>query len=97
MQKWTPRYEAPEPLEGNVIAVTIGGTVVWAVLFLAQLPFYGWFDERGHTWWVWTCLAGTGLGVFGIWFVRRREAAIARDRGAAEKAAAEAEVHDSDT
>ncbi|MCZ9337881.1 DUF2530 domain-containing protein, partial [Streptomyces sp. TRM76130] len=46
--------------------------------------FYGWFDDRGHLWWLWTCLAGAGLGLIGIWYVRRRDAAIARARGAGE-------------
>ncbi|MFB8016884.1 hypothetical protein ACFC5E_36240, partial [Streptomyces rochei] len=39
---------------GLVPCEPCGGTVLWFVLFLAQLPFYGWFDEHGHTWWVWT-------------------------------------------
>lgn len=47
-----------------------------------QLPFYGWFDDHGHTWWVWTCLAGAGLGLIGIWYVRGRDAAIRRDTAA---------------
>ncbi|MGC3000109.1 DUF2530 domain-containing protein [Streptomyces sp. G35A] len=75
------KHEAPEPLEGPVIATTVGGTIVWFVLFLVQLPFYGWLDDHGHTWWLWTCLAGTGLGCVGIWYVRRRDAAIRRAAG----------------
>lgn len=78
MAKWTPTHEAPEPLEGPVVPTIVGGTVIWFVLFLVQLPFYGWFDDHGHLWWVWTCLAGAGLGLIGIWYVRRREAAIKR-------------------
>jgi hypothetical protein len=78
MAKWTPKHEAPEPLEGPVVATITGGTVLWFVLFLVQIPFYSWFDGRGLMWWVWTCLAGAGLGVIGIWYVRAREAAIAR-------------------
>ena len=78
MAKWTPKHEAPEPLEGPVVATIVGGTIVWFVLFLVQLPFYGWFDEHGHTWWLWTCLAGGGLGFIGIWYVRRRDAALER-------------------
>ncbi|MBC9727179.1 DUF2530 domain-containing protein [Streptomyces sp. TRM68367] len=74
----SPKHEAPEPLEGPVVATVTGGTVIWFVLFLVQLPFYGWFADHGHTWWLWTCLAGGGLGLFGIWYVRRREAAIKR-------------------
>ncbi|GAA0640584.1 DUF2530 domain-containing protein [Streptomyces thermocarboxydovorans] len=72
------RHEAPEPLEGPVVGTVVGGTIVWFVLFLVQLPFYGWFEEHGHTWWLWTCLAGGGLGLIGIWYVRKRDAAIKR-------------------
>ncbi|MBT2398528.1 DUF2530 domain-containing protein [Streptomyces sp. ISL-100] len=78
MAKWTPKHEAPEPLEGPVVATIVGGTILWFVLFLVQLPFYGWFDDRDATWWVWTCLAGAGLGLIGIWYVRGRDRAIKR-------------------
>lgn len=77
--EWTSgRRQAPDPLEGNVVAAVLVGTVVWAALFLVQLPFYGWFSDHGHTWWLWTCLAGAGLGLLGLWLVRRREAALRR-------------------
>ncbi|MDX2545261.1 DUF2530 domain-containing protein [Streptomyces sp. WI04-05B] len=76
MAKWTPIHEAPEPLEGPVVATITGGTILWFVLFLIQLPFYGWHRDHGHEWWVWTCLAGTVLGLYGTWFVRKRDAAI---------------------
>ncbi len=78
MAKWTPKHEAPEPLEGPVVATITGGTIVWFALFLIQLPFYGWFHDHGHAWWLWTCLAGGGLGLIGIWYVRKRDAAIRR-------------------
>lgn len=74
----SPQHEAPEPLEGPVVATITGGTILWFVLFLVQLPFYGWFDSHGHLWWVWTCLAGGGLGLIGIWYVRGRDAALKR-------------------
>ncbi|WP_344567926.1 DUF2530 domain-containing protein [Streptomyces axinellae] len=77
MDKWTNgEREAPEPLEGNVVATVVTGTAIWLVLFLAQLPFYGWYADHGHTWWLWTCAAGAGLGCIGIWYVRARDAAI---------------------
>ncbi|MEF9904663.1 DUF2530 domain-containing protein [Streptomyces sp. P9-A2] len=82
MVKGNPQHEAPEPLEGPVVATIVGGTILWFALFLMQLPFYGWFDDRGHTWWLWTCLAGGGLGFIGIWYVRRRDAAIKRTQAA---------------
>jgi hypothetical protein len=89
MAKWTPKHEAPEPLEGNVVATVTGGTIAWFVLFVVQLPFYGWFDDHGHLWWLWTCLTGGVLGLYGIWYVRRRDAAIRR--AAAERAEAAAD------
>ncbi|MFJ7043884.1 DUF2530 domain-containing protein [Streptomyces sp. NPDC101112] len=79
MAKWTPKHEAPEPLEGPVVPTIIGGTILWFVLFVVQLPFYGWYEDHGHTWWVWTCLAGAGLGLIGIWYVKKRDTAIKRD------------------
>ena len=80
ISKWTDgEREAPAPLEGNVVATTVTGTVIWFALFVVQLPFYGWFADGGHEWWIWTCLAGTGLGLLGIWYVRRREAALSRE------------------
>ncbi|MFE2528633.1 DUF2530 domain-containing protein [Streptomyces sp. NPDC059382] len=80
MAKWTAQHEAPEPLEGPVVATVVGGTIIWFVLFLVQLPFYGWFADRGMLWWVWTPLAGAALGLFGIWYARGREAAIKRHK-----------------
>ncbi|MGW0711339.1 DUF2530 domain-containing protein [Streptomyces sp. NPDC002643] len=76
MVKWTPKHEAPEPLEGPVVPVIIGGTILWFTLFLAQIPFYGWYADHGHTWWLWTCLAGTALGCLGIHLVKKRDKAI---------------------
>jgi hypothetical protein len=78
----TPQREAPAPLEGPIVATVTGGTIIWFVMFLGQLPFYGWFSDHGHAWWIWTCLAGAGLGCFGIWYVRARDAAIKRAEAA---------------
>ncbi|MGW6389527.1 DUF2530 domain-containing protein [Streptomyces sp. NPDC055103] len=90
MAKWTPKHEAPEPLEGPVVATITGGTILWFALFLVQVPFYGWFDDRDLTWWVWTCLAGGGLGLIGIWYVRGRDAALKRHAAARAVEAVEA-------
>ncbi|MFF1374155.1 DUF2530 domain-containing protein [Streptomyces virginiae] len=86
MAKWTAKHEAPEPLEGPVVATVTGGTILWFALFLVQLPFYGWFADRGQLWWVWTCAAGGFLGLIGIWYVRGRDAALARHAEAAAQA-----------
>ena len=48
------------------------GCVIWAVALLALLPFYGRLRANGTNWWIWTCLAGLGLGLIGFEFCRRR-------------------------
>ncbi|MET7640204.1 DUF2530 domain-containing protein [Streptomyces sp. NPDC005438] len=82
--KWTSgEREAPEPLEGNVVGTVLVGVAIWLGLLLVQLPFYGWFRDNGHTWWLWTCAAGGVLGLPGLWYVWRREAALQREAEAA--------------
>lgn len=79
------REELPEvpplaPLDTDGVRTIEIGTAVWLVAFLALLPFYGRLSDDGHTWWLWTCLAGTGLGAFGIeWCRRRRDRRMAQD------------------
>lgn len=77
-----PLREAPEPLEANDVATVTVGTAVWFALFLVQLPFYGWYSDHGHTWFIWSCAAGGGLGLVGLKYVRARRDAIARARAA---------------
>ncbi|TAM92988.1 MAG: DUF2530 domain-containing protein [Jatrophihabitans sp.] len=45
--------------------VVIAGTAAWLLGFLVLLPFWGWLGAHGHRVWLWTCLAGAGLGVLG--------------------------------
>jgi hypothetical protein len=73
-----PLREAPAPLEANDIATVVVGTSVWFALFVVQLPFYGWYSDHGHTWFIWTCAAGGCLGLVGLWYVRARRDAIRR-------------------
>ncbi|NDZ82528.1 DUF2530 domain-containing protein [Streptomyces sp. SID10853] len=94
MAKWTPVHEAPEPLEGPVVATITGGTIIWFVLFVVQLPFYGWFDDHGHLWWLWTCAAGGALGLVGVWYVRGRDAALKRAAAQADTEQTDAEQTD---
>jgi len=62
-------------------------TAAWAVALVIvlivrdQLPA----DER---WWIWTCVAGVCMGLFGLWYVPRFKRA--RARKARQRAEAEA-------
>jgi hypothetical protein len=54
------------------------GTGLWALAFVGLLPFYGRLADAGHVWWLWTCMAGFGLGLIGLEFCRRRAARSGR-------------------
>lgn len=63
-----------EPLDLDGVRTVEIGTVLWLVAFLAMLPFYGSLEESGRLWWLWACMAGFGLGLFGIEICRKRRA-----------------------
>lgn len=60
------------PLDVTGVRTVVIGTIIWAVAFLALLPFYGTLRDNGDLWWLWTCVAGFGLGVFGWVYCTRR-------------------------
>ncbi|WP_372733842.1 DUF2530 domain-containing protein [Nocardioides sp.] len=73
-----------EPLDLDGVRTLEVGTLAFLVGFIALLPFYDRLSEHGRSWWLWTCLAGFSLGLFGIEYCRRRRAArTARDAEAA--------------
>jgi hypothetical protein len=61
-----------EPLDVDGVRTVAVGTALWIIAFLALLPFYGRLEAAGRTWWLWTCLAGFGIGLFGLEYCRRR-------------------------
>ena len=73
------RRPDPPPLETNDVAVVLIGTSLWAgaLLVLAVLELADLARVRG--WWLGMCGYGVALGLFGLYYVRRRQSAIARD------------------
>jgi hypothetical protein len=61
-----------EPLDVDGVRAVEIGTILWLVVFVGMLPFYGRLKDDGHGWWLWTCLAGFGLGGLGVEYCRRR-------------------------
>jgi Protein of unknown function (DUF2530) len=72
-----------DPLDLDGVRTVSVGVGLWLLGFLALLPFYGRLSEDGRGWWLWTCLAGLGLGLLGLEYCRRRR----RARHAAEEQA----------
>ena len=80
------RRPAPEPLEGNDQLVTAVITVGWAVALIVLLLVRS--DIPAHDrWWIWTCVTGLGLGVFGLLYVPRLKRS--RERAARRRAEAD--------
>lgn len=51
-------------------------TVIWAVGFVVLAFRKDSLDANGQGWWLWTCLAGVGLGLLGLEYTRKRRDAI---------------------
>lgn len=60
-------------------------TAAWAVAFIVLLIVRSSLPA-GSRWWVWTCLTGFGMGLFGLWYVPRLKRG--RARAAARRATA---------
>jgi ABC-type nickel/cobalt efflux system permease component RcnA len=79
----------PPPLEANDQLVTGIITVGWAVALIVLLIVRGSLPADAR-WWLWTCVTGLVMGLFGLWYVPRlkRGRARAAERRAAAAAAA---------
>ncbi len=55
----------------GVTAITVG-TVCWSIALVVALLAHSSLQASGRTWWIWVCVAGVGLGVLGLVFLRRR-------------------------
>ena len=77
----TPDVEPDEVVE--VPPVDVDGvrtvavlTVLWAIGFVILAFRKDSLDASGNGWWLWTCLAGVGLGLLGLEYTRKRRDAI---------------------
>ena len=80
------RRPPPPPLEANDELVTAIITAGWAVALVVLLVLRDRLPA-GERWWIWTCLAGLVMGLFGLWYVPRVKRA--RARAAARRAQAQ--------
>jgi len=77
----THRVAAVQPMDVDGVRTMTVGTILWGVLAIALLPFLGSLEDNGHTWWLWTAVAGFGLGLIGIEYCRRRRNALRMQPG----------------
>ena len=59
------------PLDADGVRTVQVGSGIFLLAFVALLPFYERLADDGRTWWLWTCLAGFGLGLLGLEYCKR--------------------------
>lgn len=67
------RHPDPEPLRTDDRKAVLVGSAVWLVLLVACLVLRDDLAAAGRGWWAWSCVAGLGLGAFGLVYLHRRE------------------------
>jgi H+/Cl- antiporter ClcA len=83
------RRPSPAPLEANDRLVTTVISAGWAIALIILLAVRAEIPASDH-WWIWTCVTGLGLGLFGLLYVpslKRSRARAAERRARADSSA----------
>jgi Protein of unknown function (DUF2530) len=73
-----PRRPDPPPEETDDVRIITLGTVAWAAAFVVLFVLRNRLAAHGTSWWLVSCVVGVAQGLFGIWYCRRRRAALGR-------------------
>ena len=71
------RRPSPEPLEANDRLVATVISAGWAIALIILLAVRAEIPASDR-WWIWTCVTGAGLGIFGLLYVPRLKRSRAR-------------------
>jgi len=63
-----PYREVPPALEVNDQLIAAVGAGVWAVALIVVFVLRHHLSPSQH-WWIWTCVVGVGLGLFGVVYI----------------------------
>jgi Protein of unknown function (DUF2530) len=77
------RRPTPAPLEADDQLVTAVITAGWAIALIVLLVVRTDIPAADR-WWIWTCVTGLGLGIFGLLYVPRLKRS--RERAARRRA-----------
>ncbi len=75
--------QAPPPLEGNDLIITLSITGAWVIALIVLLIVRDQLQPADR-WWIWVPLSGACQGVFGLFFVpylKKSRARTAERRG----------------
>jgi hypothetical protein len=71
--------EPPTSAAYSETAPVAFGTAVWALLVVIGLFTRPDLVDDGRGWWIWSAVAGVVLGMFGYWYLRRRQARLLKN------------------
>ena len=66
-----PNELTAQPMQVDSQRVLLIGTGIWLLALIVLLPLWDWLGRHDHRTWLWTCVAGVGLGLIGILLARR--------------------------
>jgi hypothetical protein len=72
-----------KPMEVDLARIVLIGVVLYAVAAVVLLSLHTSLTNAGHGRWPWVAVSGVGLGLLGLYYIKRRDRAIARDAAAA--------------
>jgi hypothetical protein len=73
------RVRELKPMEVDLSRIVLIGTVLYAIAAVILLPMQSSLTDDGHGRWPWIAVSGVGLGLLGLYYLKRRDRAIARD------------------
>lgn len=78
-------YRHVEPLDVDAVRTVQIGTVLWAIALVVTLVARDALQDAGHSWWIWTCVAGVVLGLIGLVITMRRRRRITGERSTTQR------------
>ena len=69
----------PGPLQTNDVVIIAIGTAAWTIGLVVLLVLRATGTAEVRDWWLGMCGYGIALGVYGMYYARRRHLAIERD------------------
>lgn len=70
-QRSADRRPDPAPLVTDDRATVVAGIALWGVALVVALVLHDRLAAAGRGWWAWVAVAGIGLGLLGLLYVRR--------------------------
>ena len=67
-----------KPMDVDITRIVLIGTVLYAVAAVVLLALNTTLTHHGHGRWPWVAVSGTALGLLGLYYLKRRDRAIAR-------------------